>query len=121
MKKNCLLITISLFLLNCEKATIKKKKTGVIAQKAMVVSARVEASKIGLDILKKNGNAYDAMVATHFALAETTIAFWAITPVFFFFIVAFSQFKINKEIVISRQFFFISLIDVFKFLLYKFF
>ena len=69
MKKNCLLITISLFLLNCEKATIKKKKTGVIAQKAMVVSARVEASKIGLDILKKNGNAYDAMVATHFALA----------------------------------------------------
>jgi gamma-glutamyltranspeptidase/glutathione hydrolase len=69
MKKNYLLITIFLFLLNCEKATIKEKKTGVIAQKAMVVSARVEASKIGLDILKKNGNAYDAMVATHFALA----------------------------------------------------
>jgi len=69
MKKICLLITISLFLLNCEKATIKEKKTGVIAQKAMVVSARVEASKIGSDILQKNGNAYDAMVATHFALA----------------------------------------------------
>ena len=54
MKKNCLLITISLFLLNCEETTIKEKKTGVISQKAMVVSARVEASKIGLDILKKN-------------------------------------------------------------------
>jgi gamma-glutamyltranspeptidase/glutathione hydrolase len=69
MKKNCLLITISLFLLNCEETTIKEEKTGVISQRAMVVSARVEASKIGLDILKKNGNAYDAMVATHFALA----------------------------------------------------
>jgi gamma-glutamyltranspeptidase/glutathione hydrolase len=69
MKKIYLLITISLFLLNCKKATKKEKEIGVIAQKAMVVSARVEASKIGLDILKKNGNAYDAMVATHFALA----------------------------------------------------
>lgn len=35
----------------------------------MVVSARVEASKIGSDILKKGGNAFDAMVATELALA----------------------------------------------------
>lgn len=42
---------------------------GLIAQKAMVVSAREEASKIGADILKKGGNAFDAMAATELALA----------------------------------------------------
>lgn len=35
----------------------------------MVVSARAEASKIGSDILKKGGNAFDAMCATQLALA----------------------------------------------------
>ena len=35
----------------------------------MVVSARTEASKIGVSILKKGGNAFDAMVATEIALA----------------------------------------------------
>lgn len=43
--------------------------TGEIAENAMVVSAREEASKIGLSILKKGGNAFDAMVATEMALA----------------------------------------------------
>ena len=35
----------------------------------MVVSARAEASAIGLSILKKGGNAFDAMIATDLALA----------------------------------------------------
>ena len=35
----------------------------------MVVSARVEASRIGVEILKKDGNAFDAMMATELALA----------------------------------------------------
>ncbi|MEB3005571.1 gamma-glutamyltransferase [Capnocytophaga sp. G2] len=42
---------------------------GVIAKHAMVVSAKEEASQIGLSILKKGGNAFDAMVATELALA----------------------------------------------------
>ena len=43
--------------------------TGLVTEKAMVVSARVEASKIGSDILQKGGNAFDAMIATELALA----------------------------------------------------
>ena len=35
---------------------------------AAVVSARIEASEVGRNIFKKGGNAYDAMVATSFAL-----------------------------------------------------
>ncbi len=41
---------------------------GVIADSAMVVSARVEASRIGLDVLRNGGNAFDAMIATDLAL-----------------------------------------------------
>lgn len=44
-------------------------KVGLITEKAMVVSAREEASKIGVEILKKGGNAFDAMIATEMALA----------------------------------------------------
>lgn len=44
---------------------------GLITQNAMVVSAREEASKIGSDIMKNGGNAFDAMVATELALAVT--------------------------------------------------
>ncbi|AMQ57011.1 gamma-glutamyltransferase [Algoriphagus sanaruensis] len=42
---------------------------GLIAEKAMVVSAREEASKIGIEIIQKGGNAFDAMMATEMALA----------------------------------------------------
>jgi len=43
--------------------------TGVVAERAMVVSAREEASRIGAEVLRKGGNAFDAMVATEMALA----------------------------------------------------
>ena len=42
---------------------------GKIAEKAMVVSAREEASRIGLEIIQQGGNAFDAMIATEMALA----------------------------------------------------
>ncbi|WP_348667759.1 gamma-glutamyltransferase [uncultured Polaribacter sp.] len=69
MKQLILLFAFSFLFIKCNSSNIKEKNSGLIAQKAMVVSAKIEASKIGADILKKGGNAYDAMVATHFALA----------------------------------------------------
>lgn len=50
-------------------ANLTKAQSGLVADKAMVVSAREEASKIGVGIIKKGGNAFDAMVATELALA----------------------------------------------------
>ena len=47
----------------------QQNPTGLVTSKAMVVSARAEASKIGADIMKRGGNAFDAMVGTELALA----------------------------------------------------
>lgn len=58
--------TIILFLFTLQ---ICFGQQGVTASNGIVVSAREEASKIGIDILKKGGNAFDAMIATHLALA----------------------------------------------------
>ena len=44
-------------------------QTGLETDKAMVVSARKEASEIGLAIMNQGGNAFDAMCATELALA----------------------------------------------------
>ena len=44
-------------------------QTGLVVNKALVVSAREEASKIGIEIIKNGGNAFDAMCATELALA----------------------------------------------------
>ncbi len=55
-------------------ATYSQTK-GVISNKAMVVSAREEASQIGSNILKKGGNAFDAMIAT-FGLSRFLSLCW---------------------------------------------
>ena len=48
---------------------IEKEKTGVISKNGMVVTAHPLASKIGIEILKKGGNAFDAAIAVQFFLA----------------------------------------------------
>lgn len=65
MKKAFLFFLTLTVLYSCK----KEKVVGTITEKAMVVSARKEASQIGSDILQKGGNAFDAMVATELALA----------------------------------------------------
>lgn len=50
-------------------ATQKEEVVPVVADSAMVVSARAEASRIGAEIIKNGGNAFDAMIATEMALA----------------------------------------------------
>ena len=45
-----------------------EKANLVVADSAMVVCARPEASAIGIQIMKKGGNAFDAMIATDLAL-----------------------------------------------------
>ena len=67
MKK--LIILLCVICLGCKTQNTTVAPTGLIANKAMVVSAREEASKIGVEIMKKGGNAFDAMVATELALA----------------------------------------------------
>jgi gamma-glutamyltranspeptidase/glutathione hydrolase len=71
MNKISLLLITGILLICCRKKTIqnmKEKSRGFIAENAMVVSAREEASNIGLDIMKQGGNAFDAMIATDLAL-----------------------------------------------------
>ncbi|MGB5555783.1 MAG: gamma-glutamyltransferase [Flavobacteriaceae bacterium] len=66
--KKIITLTLLLFVfINCKKQ--QAGPTGLVTEKAMVVSARVEASTIGSDIMAKGGNAFDAMVATEMALA----------------------------------------------------
>ena len=76
MKKTHLLLSLCILLCfwKCDspKKEISQSTTpvlGLISQKAMVVSAREEASRIGSEIMQQGGNAFDAMVATEMALA----------------------------------------------------
>lgn len=67
-----ILIAFSAASFSCGKKEPEPEKIqGLIAEKAMVVSAREEASAIGLEIIQKGGNAFDAMMATEMALAVT--------------------------------------------------
>jgi len=62
-------LLIGLGFISCKTETPAETNRGLITENAMVVSARIEASEIGLQILKQGGNAFDAMIATELALA----------------------------------------------------
>ncbi|WP_424493852.1 gamma-glutamyltransferase [Salinimicrobium sp. GXAS 041] len=73
--KKFILLVVFLSMFSCDSAKEKTaapslvKERGLVVSNAMVVSAREEASKIGVQIMKQGGNAFDAMVATEMALA----------------------------------------------------
>ncbi|RYJ38148.1 Gamma-glutamyltransferase [Flavobacterium anhuiense] len=68
MKKITFLIAL-LYISSSNAQQTDPNPTGLVVTRAMVVSAREEASKIGSDIMKNGGNAFDAMVGTELALA----------------------------------------------------
>jgi gamma-glutamyltranspeptidase / glutathione hydrolase len=61
---NCFFLAITFY----STTAFAQNNLGLIADQAMVVSAREEASKVGIEILQKGGNAFDAMVGTELAL-----------------------------------------------------
>ncbi|MEM9075802.1 MAG: gamma-glutamyltransferase [Bacteroidota bacterium] len=79
MKKiSILLFLVAFTLCQCKQNTSAELKTvalkkqaneGVVAANGMVVTAHPLATKIGLDVLKKGGNAFDAAVAVKYALS----------------------------------------------------
>jgi len=64
-----LIITFLTLASNCQNQAKINIKKSASASKGMVVSANPFASEIGIQILKKGGNAIDAAVAVQFALA----------------------------------------------------
>lgn len=66
--KRFFVLPLAIIVLACN--TSKKEKViGLVTDSAMVVSAHTLASQVGVDIMKQGGNAIDAAIATHFALA----------------------------------------------------
>ena len=61
---------IFLFFFLCFSCETKNNKViGTISKSGMVSSAHPLASKVGIDVLKKGGNVFDAAIAVHFALS----------------------------------------------------
>ena len=71
MRKSIFALLVISFI-SCKQESVQRSSSPNTVdkeKKAMIVSAREEASQIGIDIMKNGGNAFDAMVATDLALA----------------------------------------------------
>ena len=66
MNKIILLLAVAI-VVACQ-APEKPARTGLVGDSAMVVCANPIASQVGVDIMKKGGNAVDAAIAVQFAL-----------------------------------------------------
>ena len=61
-----------MLIVSCSENTVKvnnQLNLGLVTDSCMVVSAHPLASKVGVDVMKKGGNAIDAAIAVQFALA----------------------------------------------------
>lgn len=67
--KRILMLLLAAVLATCQLPPSRSRVIGVVSDSAMVVCAHPLATKIGVNILKRGGNAIDAAVATQFALA----------------------------------------------------